>query len=192
MPPKYSKKDRVKVLATRFDQGSADRNGLLFSARHAASGGGTWCHGTITHVYALRSRPIQTYKVKYDDGGPPLESIEAHVEPLADTDSEDEADNSHSDNDAPVEDIVDGQRGPGDEGHDGAATDSDSERDEDPNGMDEAAVTATAMGGLVEVAGVTWKRVAPSTVHSTRTREEPGMVLRNTTVGFRCHLDTAD
>jgi len=104
------------------------------------------------------------------------------VEPLADADSEDDADNSHSDSDAPVEDIVDGQRGPGDEGCDGAATDSDSEREEDPNGVDEAAVTATAMGGLVEVAGVTWKRVAPSTVHSTRTREEPGMVLRNITV----------
>jgi hypothetical protein len=182
MPPKHSKKGRVKVLATRFDEGRADRNGPLFSARHAASGGGAWCHGTITYVCALRSRPIQTYKIKHDDGGPPLESTEAHVEPLADTDSEDEADNSESSDDGPVEDVVDGQRGPGDEGCDGASTDSESERDEDPNGVDEATVTATAIGGLVEVAGVTWKRVAPSAVLPTRAREEPEMLLRNITV----------
>jgi hypothetical protein len=104
------------------------------------------------------------------------------VEPLAGTDAGDEAGSSDSPDDDPVEDVADGQRGPGDEGRDGAATDSESERDEGPNGVDEAAVTATAMGGLVEVAGVTWKRVAPSTVLPTRARGEPGMLLRNITV----------
>ena len=68
MAPLHKKGDRVKCLATRFDEGSEDRNGERFSLRYAAAGNGTFCFGVIAHVYALSSNPIQTYRVKYDDG----------------------------------------------------------------------------------------------------------------------------
>ena len=81
MAPKYAKRDRVMVLATRFDEGSEDRNGDLFSVVHARAGLGLHAHGTITHVYSLNSKPVQTYKIKYDDDGGQYESAEAHILP---------------------------------------------------------------------------------------------------------------
>ena len=81
MAPKYKKHDPVMVLATRFDMGSEDRNGDLFSVVHARAGLGLYAHGTVTHVYSLSSKPIQTYKIKYDDDGGQYPSVEAHVLP---------------------------------------------------------------------------------------------------------------
>ena len=60
MAPLHKKGDRVKCAATRFDEGSEDRNGEHFSVRHAAAGNGAFCFGTIAHVHALASNPIQT------------------------------------------------------------------------------------------------------------------------------------
>ena len=81
MAPKCAKRDRVMALATRFDEGSEDRNGDLFSVVHARAGLGLCAHGTITHVYSLNSKPVQTYKIKHDDDGGQYESAEAHILP---------------------------------------------------------------------------------------------------------------
>ena len=83
----YSKKnDRVKCLASRFDEGSEDRNGDVFSVRYARAGNGVYCFGSIAHVYALSSNPVQSYRVKYDDGES-HKSIESHLCPADDADS---------------------------------------------------------------------------------------------------------
>ena len=58
MPPKHKKHDRVMVLATRFDEGSEDRNGGVFSVAHARAGLGLYAHGTVTHVCSLSSKPM--------------------------------------------------------------------------------------------------------------------------------------
>jgi hypothetical protein len=47
MPPKYRKKDYVKVLANKFDNDERDKSGMNFSERWAADGNGLWCYGTI-------------------------------------------------------------------------------------------------------------------------------------------------
>ena len=51
MAPKCSKHDRVMVLATRFDLGSEDRNGDLFSVAHARAGLGMYAHAV--HVRSV-------------------------------------------------------------------------------------------------------------------------------------------
>ena len=91
MAPKHSKNDRVKVLATRFDEGSEDRNGDLFSVVCQRNGNGECCFGNIAHVYSLRSKPTQPYRIKHDDGESHV-SIEAHV--LPGTQNDDGADDS--------------------------------------------------------------------------------------------------
>ncbi len=65
--PKYSKGDRVKVRTTRFDNETRDRNGLSFSEKWAADGNGEWCFEVVAHVYAVKGRRVQTYRIKYDD-----------------------------------------------------------------------------------------------------------------------------
>ena len=97
MAPKHSKNDRVKVLATRFDEGSEDRNGDLFSVVHQHNGNGEHCFGNIAHVYSLRSKPIQPqpHRIKCDDGESHA-PIEAHVLPGTPVDDGDE-DNDASD-----------------------------------------------------------------------------------------------
>jgi hypothetical protein len=54
MAPKCSKNDRVKVLATRFDEGSEDRNCVsnreLFSVVCQRNGNGERCFDNIAHV----------------------------------------------------------------------------------------------------------------------------------------------
>ena len=61
MADRWKKGDRVKCLATRFDEDSEDFQGREFSERHALDGHGSYCHGTVFRV--LRGR---TVKVKYD------------------------------------------------------------------------------------------------------------------------------
>jgi hypothetical protein len=91
MAPLHKKGDRVKRAATRFDEGSEDRNGERFSLRCAAAGNGTWCFGTIAHVHALTSNPIRTCRVKHDDGES-HKSTQAHLFPASlDDDSEGES-----------------------------------------------------------------------------------------------------
>jgi hypothetical protein len=93
--PKYSKGDRVKVKATRFDNETRDRNGLSFSEKWAADGNGEWCFGAVVHVYAVKGRKVQTYRIKYDDGSSMISS-EDHVEDA--TGEIDSEDNSDGDN----------------------------------------------------------------------------------------------
>ena len=57
MAPKCPKNDRVKVLATRFDEGSEDRNGDPFSVVHQRNGNGEHCFGNIAHVYSVTNVP---------------------------------------------------------------------------------------------------------------------------------------
>ena len=62
-----------------FDEGTRDRNGLLFSEKWAADGHGEWCYGTVSFVYVRRGRQIQKYRVKYDEGTS-MEALEEHLE----------------------------------------------------------------------------------------------------------------
>ena len=48
MAPKFSKGERVRVEATKFDNDNRDNAGMNFSERWLADGNGTWCHGTIS------------------------------------------------------------------------------------------------------------------------------------------------
>ena len=56
MPPKFAKKDRVKVLATRFDKEEVDEGELKFSEKWMADGHGIWCYGQFSHVYLMLKR----------------------------------------------------------------------------------------------------------------------------------------
>jgi hypothetical protein len=56
MAPKFRKKDRVKVLATRFDKEEVEEGERKFSEKWAADGNGIWCYGTITRVYVKKRR----------------------------------------------------------------------------------------------------------------------------------------
>ena len=137
MPPKHNKKhDRVMVLATRFDEGSEDRNGDVFSVVHARAGLGLCAHGTVTHVCSLSSKPTQTCKIKHDDDGGQHPSVEAHVLPEpADGDesaSEDESPPRAPDDDRAFDDPADLARP--DETRDPTVTDS--ENDEDPHDLE--------------------------------------------------------
>ena len=120
MAPLYKKGDRVKCPATRFDEGSEDRNGERFSLRCAAAGNGTFCFGTIAHVHALTSNPIQTCRVKHDDGES-HKSMQAHLFPASlEDDSDGESEASSAENQAEDDDA--------DENRDVVVTDSDDGR----------------------------------------------------------------
>ena len=151
MAPLCKKGDRVKCLATRFDEGSEDRNGVRFSIRHAAAGNGTFCFGSIAHVYALTSsNPMQTYRVKYDDGES-HKSIQAHLFPASlDDDGDSQSEDPSADNQAEDDDA--------DDNRDAVVTDSDD--DMDPHGLDDADLNeAMEMGDSKVVGGRTWVRV---------------------------------
>jgi hypothetical protein len=90
MPPKFAKKDRLKVLATRFDKNEVDEGELKFSEKWMADGHGIWCYGQISHVYVKKSRQSQEYNIKYDNGES-MRGIEEHLE-VAEEDSDTEDD----------------------------------------------------------------------------------------------------
>ena len=176
MAPLYKKGDRVKCLATRFDEGSEDRNGVRFSIRYAAAGNGTFCFGSIAHVYALTSaNPLQTYRVKYDDGES-HKSIQAHLFPASlDDDGDSESEDSSADNQA-EDDDADGNR-------DAVVTDSDD--DMDPHRLDDADLNeAMEMGDSKVVGGRTWVRVecTPEDTAKWRKKEPAGMRMRHRTL----------
>jgi hypothetical protein len=176
MAPLYKKGDRVKCLATRFDEGSEDRNGVRFSIRYAAAGNGTFCFGSIAHVYALTSaNPLKTYRVKYDDGES-HKSIQAHLFPASlDDDGDSESEDSSADNQA-EDDDADGNR-------DAVVTDSDD--DMDPHRLDDADLNeAMEMGDSKVVGGRTWVRVecTPEDTAKWRKKEPAGMRMRHRTL----------
>ena len=80
MPPKFAVGDRVRCLATRFDAGSADRNGDVFSVRQRALAFGEFCFGSVNWVYSSR-RGEQSYRVLYDGDSTQMQSTESHLEP---------------------------------------------------------------------------------------------------------------
>ncbi len=69
MAPNFSKGQRVRVAATKFDNENRDSAGMNFSERWLADGHGVWCYGTISRVYVKKGRNPQKYSVKYDIGG---------------------------------------------------------------------------------------------------------------------------
>jgi hypothetical protein len=69
MAPNFSKGQRVRVAATKFDNENRDSAGMNFSERWLADGHGVWCYGTISRVYVKRRGQPQKYSVKYDIGG---------------------------------------------------------------------------------------------------------------------------
>ena len=175
MAPLCKKGDRAKCLAIRFDEGSEDRNGERFSLRHAAAGNGTFCFGVIAHVHALTSNPIQTCRVKHDDGES-HKSMQAHLFPASlDDDSEGESEASSVENQA-EDDAADDNR-------DGVVTDSDD--DMDPHGLDGNDMNeAMEIGDEKVVGGRTWVRVesTPEDTATWRRKDPVGMRVRHRTL----------
>jgi hypothetical protein len=98
MPPKYRKKDYVKVLANKFDNDERDKSGMNFSERWAADGNGLWCYGTISRVYVKKRGQPQKYSIKYD-GGQSMASTEDQIEPANEEEDDEEADDGESESD---------------------------------------------------------------------------------------------
>ena len=169
MAPKYSKNDRVKVLATRFDEGSEDRNGDLFSVVCQRNGNGEHCFGNIAHVYSLRSKPVQSCRIKHDDGESRV-SIEAHVLPGTPTDDGDE-DSDASDESADLN----AANNDADDALDNTITDS--ENDEDPHNLDEQDLSTCEIGDEVEVGGA---NLGTRGGHQRRLREVAQVQRRST------------
>jgi hypothetical protein len=92
MPPKFAKKDRVKVLATRFDKEELEEGEQKFSDKWAADGHGIWCYGQIVHVYVKKARKPQEYNIRYDNGES-MKGLEDHLEIAGDDSDESEDDN---------------------------------------------------------------------------------------------------
>ena len=90
MPPKFAKKDRVKVLATRFDKEEVEEGEQKFSEKWAADGHGIWCYGQIAHVYVRKTRKPQEYNIRYDNGES-MRGVEEHLE-IAEEDSDESED----------------------------------------------------------------------------------------------------
>ncbi len=78
MPPKLAKKDRVRVLATRFDKDEVEDGVQKFSEKWAADGHGIWCYGMIAHVYVKKARNAQEYNIRYDNGES-MKGVEEHI-----------------------------------------------------------------------------------------------------------------
>ena len=79
MAPQFSKGQRVRVAATKFDNENRDHAGMNFSERWLADGNGVWCYGTISRVYVKKGGRPQKYSVKYDVGGT-MACDEEHIE----------------------------------------------------------------------------------------------------------------
>jgi hypothetical protein len=63
MPPQWKVGQRVRCLATRFNNDDADADGKFFSDHHLARTGDTYVEGVVKRKLA---RPANTYKVLYD------------------------------------------------------------------------------------------------------------------------------
>ena len=156
--------DRVKCLATRFDEDSEDFQGRKFSERHALEGHGSYVHGTVKRV--LRNR---TVKVLHDGDARQHASGPSH---LLRSDFDDSSSSSGEDSDDPEDppshsDASESHPDSGDEGpvhQDGtpdADADDDNENGEESEGDEgeDAMENMCRVGSSVEVHGNTWKRV---------------------------------
>jgi hypothetical protein len=174
--PGFKKGDRVRAKATVFDgDGRRDRNGLLWSEKWAADKNGEWCYGTVSFVYARRSRTEQKYRVKYDEGTV-MEALEHHLEMVLDEgDSDEGSEGGHEMGGSNCDDsdgsTVEGERvlamragDPQDpepeEADSGGNVTSDSDGEMGENNMNmRDAQEPLAIGDTVEVNGVTWQRL---------------------------------
>ena len=95
MAPNFSKGQRVRVAATKFDNDNLDNAGMKFSERWLADGHGVWCYGTISRVYVKKGRNPQKYSVKYDIGGT-MACEEQHLE-IAGVEESDSDESHHED-----------------------------------------------------------------------------------------------
>ena len=170
MKPKYVTGDRVKCLATRFDQpGGEDAQGRKWSQLHMAKEKTKWVLGTIVrHLGGTRNFKGQ-YKVRYDGDKTQTNSAESHLEKCREEES-DSGDSSGSDSDeAPPsggsesedDDRLVGAGGtaPEEERDPNAGMDGEGDPEADDGDASDEEGAAVAMGGTVEVNGNTWKRV---------------------------------
>ena len=170
--PQFAKGDRVRVSAVRFDNDTRDRNGLTFSEKWAADGNGEWCYGNVVHVYKVKGRQQQTYKVKYDDGTS-MVSAEMHLETVLDHEDSDDALSEENnemggsnceDSDGSTVELERGipperSREDDEEDREGNVTsDSEGEMGEDNVNLRQAAEPLD-IGDVVEAHGLTWERV---------------------------------
>ncbi len=91
MPPKYIKKDYVKVLANKCDNDERNKSGMNFSERWAADWNRLRCYGTISRVYVKKRGQPQKYSIKYDEGQS-MASTEDQIEPANEKEDDEEAD----------------------------------------------------------------------------------------------------
>ena len=108
MAPMFSRGERVRVLATKFDNGTKDSGGMTFSERWLADGRGTWCYGTVSRLLVKRGRKPQRYSVKYDVGGT-MTCEEEHIENAGVEESESDVsmDGDRADQDSDSDNDVD-------------------------------------------------------------------------------------
>ena len=166
MPPKFAIGDRVRCLASRFNEETPDINGLFFADRYRADGNGEWCFEIAKHVYSCRGRNPQKYRIHYDGDALQLQSTEEHLEP------EGEEGNEASDgeeDDAEEEGTVDVDNTRGD------SDDDDAEWNDGGTGVE--------IGQTVEVHGKVWKRVdsmgVDVRVEENQVVEPPAFELKN-------------
>ena len=159
MPPKFGVGNRVRCLATRFDEGSEDRNGDVFSVRQRQLGHGEYCFGTVRWVFSSRGRAEQLYRVLWDGDATQMQSCESHLEPEEIEPVEETPGDLSNDADASEEDI----------NPDNIDTDSDTEVEEvrelnldvrqHANDPEAANIPDIGMGEFITVGGKRWKRV---------------------------------
>ena len=168
MKPKCNTGDRVKCLATRFDQpGGEDAQGRKWSQVHFAKEKSKWVLGTIVkHLGGTRNFKGQ-YKVKCDGDKTQTSSAESHLEKCREEESDsddssgsDSGDSSSSGSDSEGDDVLAGAGDapiPEEDRDPNAAMDDegDPEADNGNASEEEGAADATRMGGTVEVNGNT-------------------------------------
>ena len=166
----------MRAKATLFDEGTADRNGLLFSQKWAADGHGEWCYGSVSWIYCRRGRQVQRYRVKYDEGTT-QEALEEHLELVVGDEESDSGssegnemggsqdyDSESSTLDGPrVRDVIDGvviaaepdNRAEGET----VTSESEGEMGEGELGDLRNALEPMSVGDRVTVHGVTWEMI---------------------------------
>ncbi len=107
MTPKFSKGERVRVLATKFDNENRGNAGMNFSEKWLADGHGSWCYGTISRVYVKKGRMPQKYSIKYDIGGT-MTCEQDHIENagIEESDTDDSMNDEQKEQESDVENEV--------------------------------------------------------------------------------------
>lgn len=187
---RFDKGDRVRAKANLFDEGTRDRNGLLFSEKWAADGHGEWCYGTVSFVYVRRGRQMQKYRVKYDEGTC-MEALEEHLEIVVGEEDSDGSDDVNEmggsqceDSDGStveperIRDVIQGGVIQADvdnreEGGGNVTSDSEGEMGETNQGdfPRRPTLEPLSVGDRVTVHGVTWERIE-QLEEDCRTQEE--------------------